>query len=141
MLGYKSKEVISKLYNSYVRPALEYCAQVWAPHLRKDIDMLKRVQRRATRMISGFENKSYEERLKELGMFSVERRFLRGDMIQICKIFSSDSNTEIEKYFIVDCGRVTRGNNKKIKKKPSHLNLKKQSFSNRVVNFWNGLPQ
>ncbi|KAL7631154.1 UNVERIFIED_CONTAM: hypothetical protein RMT77_018543 [Armadillidium vulgare] len=138
---YKSKEVISKLYNSYVRPALEYCAQVWAPHLRKDIDMLEKVQRRATRMIAGFENKSYEERLKELGMFSVERRFLRGDMIQVYKIFASDNNTEIEKYFIVDCGRVTRGHDKKIKKKPCHLDLRKYSFSNRVVNFWNDLPQ
>ena len=141
MLGYKSKEVISKLYNSYVRPALEYCAQVWAPHLRKDIDMLEKVQRRATRMIAGFENKSYEERLKELGMFSVERRFLRGDMIQVYKIFASDNNTEIEKYFILDRGRVTRGHDKKIKKKPCHLDLRKYSFSNRVVNFWNDLPQ
>src|SRR5678816_4586531 len=67
---YKSKEVISKLYNSYVRPVIEYCAQVWAPYLKKDLDMLKRVQRRATRMISGFEGKSYEERLKELGTVS-----------------------------------------------------------------------
>src|ERR1700755_918309 len=99
--------------------------------------MLERVQHRATRMFSDFENKSYEERLKELGMFSVERRFLRGDMIQVYKIFASDNNTEIEK----DCGRVTREHDKKIKKKPCHLDLRKYSFSNRVVNFWNDLPQ
>ena len=103
--------------------------------------MLERIQHRATRMISVFENKSYEERLKELGMFLVKRRFLRGDMIQVYKIFPSDSNTEIEKYFIVDCGRVTRGHDKKIKNKPCHLDLRKYSFSNRVFNFWNDLPQ
>ena len=103
--------------------------------------MLKRVQRRATRMISGFEKKSYEERLKELGMFSVERRFLRGDMIQVYKIFASYNNVEIEKYSIVDRGRVSRGHNKKIKKKPCHIDKRKYSFSNKVVNFWNDLPQ
>ena len=91
---YKSKEVICKLYNSYVRPLLEYCAQVWAPYLRKDIIMLEGVQRRATRMISGFEGKRYEDRLKELGMYSVERRFVRGDMIQVFKICKSVENIE-----------------------------------------------
>lgn len=138
---YKSKEVISKLYNSYVRPVLEYCAQVWAPYLRKDIDMLERVQRRATRMISGFEGKSYEERLKDLGMFSVERRFLRGDMIQVYKIFTSIDNIEVNKFFIIDSRRETRGHSKKIIKKACHLDIRKHSFSNRVVNFWNGLPR
>ena len=89
--------------------------------------MLEKVQRRATRMIAGFENKSYDVRLKELGMFSVERRFLRGDMIQVCKIFASDNNTEIEKYFIVDRGRVTRGH-KKIKKEAMPSRSKKIFF-------------
>src|SRR5678816_3370150 len=66
-------------------------------------DVYKRqVQRRATRMISGFEGKSYQERLKELGMFSVERRFLRGDMIQVYKIFTSIDNIETNKFFIVE---------------------------------------
>ena len=138
---YKSKEVVSKLYNSYVRPILEYCAQVWAPYLRKDIDMLERVQRRATRMVSGFEGKSYEERLRELGMFSVERRFLRGDMIQVYKIFTSIDNIETNKFFIIDHGQETRGHNKKIRKKACRLDIRKHSFSNRVVNFWNSLPQ
>ena len=138
---YKSKEVISKLYNSYVRPVIEYCAQVWAPYLKKDLDMLERVQRRATRMISGFEGKSYEERLKELGMFSVERRFLRGDMIQVYKIFTSIDNIETNKFFIVEHGQVTRGHNKKIKKKACHLDIRKHAFSNRVVKFWNSLPE
>ena len=138
---YKSKEVICKLYNSYVRPLLEYCAQVWAPYLRKDIIMLEGVQRRATKMISGFEGKRYEERLKELGMYSVERRFVRGDMIQVFKIFKSVDNIEINKFFVVDHGRETRGHNKKIRKRQCHLDIRKHSLSNRVVNFWNGLPQ
>ena len=103
--------------------------------------MLERVQRRATRMLSGFKDKSYEERLKELGMFSVERRFLRGDMIQVYKIFTSIDNIEANKFFVVDHRQETRGHNKKIRKKACHLDVRKHAFSNRVVNFWNGLPQ
>src|SRR5678815_1344019 len=62
-------------------------------------------------------------------------------MIQVYKIFTSIDNTEANKFFIVEHGRKTRGHNKKIKKKACHLDIRKNSFSNRVVKFWNGLPQ
>ena len=74
-----------ELYRALVRPQLEYCAQVWSPHYRKDVVALDRVQWRFTRMLPGMEHLSYEERLDRLGLFSLEQRRLRGELIEVYK--------------------------------------------------------
>ena len=75
-ISYKEKSLIVPLYKAIVRPHLEYCIQAWSPYLRKDIDMLDKIQRRATKLIPGLRGLSYEERLQECGLTTLETRRL-----------------------------------------------------------------
>ena len=139
-VSYKSKFVIMSLYNSYVRPHLEYCVQAWKPHYRHDINMLESVQRRATKLIPELKSKSYSERLKALDMFSLEYRLLRGDLIEVFKIINGIDKINYKDMFVLRNNDRTRGHNLTLQKPSCNLDVRKYSFSNRVVAEWNALP-
>jgi len=59
----RSKEAIISLYKSLVRPHLEYCCQIWCPYYKKDIKLIKRVQRQAIKLVTGMKELNYNDRL------------------------------------------------------------------------------
>ena len=102
------REVILPLYSAFLRPQLECCDQLWGPQHKEGTDLLEIIQRRARKMIRGLEQLSYEERLRESGLFSPVRRRLQGDMIAAFQYLKGPAR-QLERDFLQRPGVIGQG--------------------------------
>lgn len=117
----------------------KFCSPAWSPHYKKDGELLEKVQHRSTRMFSYLRKLSYSDCLKALGLWTVEERRNRSNIIQVFKMLKGFSKTPLETLFEWDTNRRTSGHSYKLKKRFSRSNTRHYYFSERVISRWNSL--
>lgn len=130
-----------KIFVTYVRPIVEYAAIIWSPYLVKDIMLLETVQRRFTKCLKGQRGLSYDARLTNLNIPSLEQRRLRGDLIETYKWLNGAYDHHLQIFNQSPAaGRNLRGHVFKLYVHPTRIDARKYFFTNRVVKPWNSLP-
>ena len=108
--------------------------------MKKNLMILERVQRRASKLVRGIKHLTYEERLQRLKLIKIEDRARRGDLIETYKIMTGKLNVNPEKFFTKDRASRTRGHHLKLIKPRANQLLRSKFFSRRVLDAWNRLP-
>ncbi len=125
-------EIFRPLYLALLRPILEYGQQAASPYLRRDIDLMERIQRLATRMVEGMRGLPYENRLRQLNIFSLERRRLHGELILAYNILHGRLDLPQAEFFEAPADRALRGHNFKLRQRSFRLLRRKAAFSVRI---------
>ena len=141
--SYLDGPLFKKLYIAFARPHLEYAQAVWSPHLRKYINTLENVQIRATKLIDGFKDVDYPERLRRLDLPTLAYRRMRGDMIEVYKhLHNYDQETLPPSFQLRQ--RISRKHDFQLvwkKPKDGVRGLQTNSFYHRTTKMWNDLPK
>lgn len=140
---FRDKVVFLRLYKQFVRPHLEFSSSVWSPWSILDIQSLENVQRKAIGMISGLTSRTYEDRLTELNLWTLEQRRKMFDMVQVHKIVNKIGNVECGLKFVQNRENNltrTRAEPLNLVKSRCNLEIRRNFFCERVVEGWNLIP-
>ena len=141
--SYLSCDLFKRLYATFVRPHLEYAQVVWAPHLQKYVNMIENVQIRATKLVDGFKDLEYAERLRRLDLPTLLHRRKRGDMIEMWKHFHVYDRDTVSPSFRPR-SRSSRKHDYQVHSlvpKDGTRGLQSNSFYFRNADVWNSLPK
>ncbi len=137
---YRDRNIFLRLYQQYVRPHLEFASPAWSPWTEADKAVLEKIQR----MVSGLKGQSYEEKLLELNLPSLDERRLQADMVQTFKIVKGIDRVDHRTWFqlAADGGSATRSADcpLNLRQKAARLETRRNFFSNRVIDNWNMIP-
>ena len=136
----RSKEFMVTVFVAHVRPLLEYCSVLWNVGYMQDTKKLESIQKRWIRQVDGLEEFSYQERLRDLGLYSIYGRLLRADLIKIWKIFRGNLDPDLQGLFDRANHPATRGHNLKLAVPRHRTELAKRFLSKRCVSIWNQIP-
>ena len=145
-ITYRDKYTFTRLYKVYVRPHLQYCSSAWSPYTVADKELLENVQRRAVRMISNLQG-SYEQKLRVLGLTTLEENRVRGDMVEMYKMMTGKGKVDFRDWFQLAPSREGAGNTRgstgylNVMVSPqSNSEVRRNFFSHRCPRLWNSLP-
>jgi hypothetical protein len=127
-----------RAFTVYVRPILEYVSVIWSPYLIKDIKLIGAVQKRFIKRLPNLNRVTYEERLKILGLQSLELRRLQNDLITVYKILFDKMDVE-PNFLKANCNSITRGHSYKLFLPYCRCDVRKHFFNNRIAQPWNEL--
>jgi len=137
----RNTSLLLKAFMCYVRPILEYASEVWSPYLLQDIHLIESVQRDVTRHLPNMKGSNYPQRLKLLGIESLESRRIRADLLLCFKIVNNFVDLKFEDFLVYSLAQRTRGHSKKLNLPIRKTDIRAQNFSIRVIPYWNELPQ
>jgi len=136
----RNTKLLVRAFVTYVRPILEYNTVIWSPCTARDIDAIESVQRRFTKRLHGYSHFSYSERLSRLKLQSLEYRRLIADLLWCYKIVFNVVDICMDEFFCFNTCTYTRGHAYKLYKSRPLTSIRKNFFSERVINVWNALP-
>jgi len=134
--------VFRRTFSAIARPILEFCVESWSPWLRRDIDDIGGIQRLASRMVHGLGDVPYHDRLVYLNVFSMEGRLIRGDLIEMFKLFNGSTRLNPWDYFESISDSLERRRHPWAIFKP-HVNTtqRRNCFMVKTISAWNSLPR